>query len=65
MLSSMQKKLDNLCEQLNYVKDQPEIETKSVESGCKLCHHNLPQNGSLVNLYIHVFFSCILLCDIS
>lgn len=49
VLFSMQKKLDNLCEQLNYVKDQPEVETKSVENGCKLCHHNLPQNGSLFN----------------
>ncbi|KAH6813710.1 hypothetical protein C2S51_022728 [Perilla frutescens var. frutescens] len=50
VLSSMQKKLDDLCEQLNYCKDQPEVETKTVECGCKLYpRNNHPQSGSLFN----------------
>ncbi|KAI3449925.1 hypothetical protein Pfo_006590 [Paulownia fortunei] len=57
VLLSMQQKLDNLCEQVNYFKDQPEAVTQSdvfvtkrVECDCKLCqHHNLPPNGSVFN----------------
>ncbi|KAK6164198.1 hypothetical protein DH2020_001062 [Rehmannia glutinosa] len=58
VLLSMQQKLDNLCEQLNYFKDQPEVLThsdvfitKRMECGCKLCqHHNPPPNASLFNI---------------
>ncbi|KAL1539608.1 hypothetical protein AAHA92_24068 [Salvia divinorum] len=52
VLSSMQKKLDNLCEQLSYCKDQPEVvEAKTTtECGCKLKHdHSLTPNDSLLN----------------
>ncbi|KAL8545203.1 hypothetical protein ACS0TY_005408 [Phlomoides rotata] len=45
VLSSMQKKLDILCEQMNHFKDQPEVETLiTVE-----CESNLPPNGSLTS----------------
>ncbi|KAL0402546.1 UNVERIFIED_CONTAM: hypothetical protein Slati_4284500 [Sesamum latifolium] len=55
VLLSMQQKLDDLCEQVNYFKDEPDVVTKShvfvaemVEYGCNLCqHHNLPPNASL------------------
>ncbi|KAL0371148.1 UNVERIFIED_CONTAM: hypothetical protein Sangu_0432900 [Sesamum angustifolium] len=50
VLLSMQQKLDGLCEQVNYFKDQPEVVTQIAECGCKLCqHHNLSSNGSLFN----------------
>ncbi|KAK4419524.1 hypothetical protein Salat_2365300 [Sesamum alatum] len=57
VLLSMQQKLDGLCEQVNYFKDQPDVVTQrdvfvaeTVECGCRLCqHHNLPPNGSLFN----------------
>ncbi|KAL0389365.1 UNVERIFIED_CONTAM: hypothetical protein Scaly_0293600 [Sesamum calycinum] len=50
VLLSMQQKLDGLCEQVNYFKDQPEVVTQIAECGCKLCqHHNLSPNGSLFN----------------
>ncbi|PIN06455.1 hypothetical protein CDL12_20991 [Handroanthus impetiginosus] len=57
VLSSMQQKLDNLCEQVNYFKDQPQVVsqsdvfvTKRLEPDCKLCqHHSLPPNSSLFN----------------
>ncbi|XP_042017620.1 uncharacterized protein LOC121765504 [Salvia splendens] len=50
VLSGMQKKLDNLCEQLSYFKDQPEVEAlPTMECGCKLKHHSLTPNDSLFN----------------
>ncbi|KAL0459259.1 UNVERIFIED_CONTAM: hypothetical protein Slati_0553100 [Sesamum latifolium] len=50
VLLSMQQKLDGLCEQVNYFKDQPEVVTQKAECGCKLCqHHNLSPNGSVFN----------------
>ncbi|KAG6403133.1 hypothetical protein SASPL_135350 [Salvia splendens] len=50
VLYSMQKKLDNLCEQLSYFKDQPEVEaTTTMECGCKLKHHSLTPHDSLFN----------------
>ncbi|KAL0419616.1 UNVERIFIED_CONTAM: hypothetical protein Sradi_1375100 [Sesamum radiatum] len=50
VLLSMQQKLDGLCEQVNYFKDQPEVVTQIAECGCKLYrHHNLSPNGSLFN----------------
>ncbi|KAG8389038.1 hypothetical protein BUALT_Bualt02G0187800 [Buddleja alternifolia] len=54
VLLSMQEKLDNLCEQVNYFKDQPEVAAQRdvlvTGRGCKLCqHHNLPQNSFWVN----------------
>ncbi|KAL3645107.1 hypothetical protein CASFOL_010287 [Castilleja foliolosa] len=56
VLLSMQQKLDNLCEQVNYFKDQPEIPTQTngldsqkTDCACKLCHHHNPSDGSLFN----------------
>ncbi|KAL3850094.1 hypothetical protein ACJIZ3_011976 [Penstemon smallii] len=57
VLSSMQQKLDNLCEQVNYFKDQPEILTandvsvaKMGDCGCKPCMpHTLPPNYVMDN----------------
>ncbi|KAL6494187.1 hypothetical protein OROGR_030987 [Orobanche gracilis] len=47
VLLGMQQKLDNLHEQVNYFKDQPEVRTqtdvfltKRLECGCKLSHHH-------------------------
>ncbi|KAL6563966.1 hypothetical protein OROHE_005206 [Orobanche hederae] len=58
VLLGMQQKLDNLCEQVNYCKDQPEVPTqtdifltKQAECGCKLSHHHdPPPNDSLFNI---------------
>ncbi|KAL3627650.1 hypothetical protein CASFOL_029013 [Castilleja foliolosa] len=48
----MQQKLDNLCEQVNFFKDQPEVPTQAnglvsqnTDCSCKLCHHHNPSNG--------------------
>ncbi|KAI3461079.1 hypothetical protein Pfo_017742 [Paulownia fortunei] len=57
VLLSMQQKLDNLCQQVNYFKDQPEVVTavdvsvtKRKDCGCKPCEcHNLPPNDVLEN----------------
>ncbi|XP_027077332.1 uncharacterized protein LOC113776350 [Coffea eugenioides] len=44
VLLRMQEKLDNLCEQINFFKDQPEIATE--KNGCQLCqqHKHEPTN---------------------
>ncbi|KAL0370384.1 UNVERIFIED_CONTAM: hypothetical protein Sangu_0356500 [Sesamum angustifolium] len=57
VLLSMQQKLDNLCQQMNYFKDQPDIvtavdfsATKWNDCGCKPCqHHKLPPNHASEN----------------
>lgn len=55
VLLSMQQKLDNLCQQLDYFKDQPEFATavtKSTGCGCKQReHHILPPHDVLVLNY--------------
>ena len=52
VLFSMQKKLDNLFEQLSFFKDQPEVEAiTTMESGCKLKHHSLTPHDSLVKSF--------------
>ncbi|KAL2507890.1 hypothetical protein Fot_31537 [Forsythia ovata] len=50
VLLSMQQKLDNLCEQVNYFKDQPEVEVPNstiidnrVDYGCKICERHKHQ----------------------
>ncbi|KAL7151799.1 hypothetical protein ABFS83_04G055400 [Erythranthe nasuta] len=49
VLLSMQQKLDNLCEQVNY-SNQPEVVSSQRECDCKPCQHlNLPANGSSFN----------------
>ncbi|KAL4560952.1 hypothetical protein LXL04_033109 [Taraxacum kok-saghyz] len=49
VLSSMQQKLENLCDQVNYFKDQPDISSnnfKFSDCGCRLCdHHQLPPDS--------------------
>ncbi|KAK4441487.1 hypothetical protein Salat_0483600 [Sesamum alatum] len=57
VLLSMQQKLDNLCQQMNYFKDQPDVATavdisvtKRTDCGCKPCHHHkLPPNHAPEN----------------
>ncbi|GKA42168.1 hypothetical protein Tco_0734828 [Tanacetum coccineum] len=43
VLSEMQEKLDNLCEQVNYFKDKPDISSYNLEfsgCGCQHCDHH-------------------------
>ncbi|KAK9273742.1 hypothetical protein L1049_018552 [Liquidambar formosana] len=63
VLSSMQQKLDNLCEQVNNIKDQPETGAnmsfmKNMEfgsCGCWLCdHHRGLPNGLVGNSIVKV-----------
>lgn len=45
VLLGMQEKLDNLCEQVNYFKDKPDISSYSFECsgcGCQHCNHHQP-----------------------
>ncbi|XP_023733224.1 uncharacterized protein LOC111881067 [Lactuca sativa] len=49
VLLGMQQKLENLCEQVNYFKDQPDTSSynfKFSSCGCRLCnHHQLPSQS--------------------
>ncbi|KAL0460992.1 UNVERIFIED_CONTAM: hypothetical protein Slati_0726400 [Sesamum latifolium] len=57
VLLIMQQKLDNLCQQMNYFKDQPDVATavnlsvtKWTDCGCKPCqHHKLPPDHASEN----------------
>ncbi|KAK3022606.1 hypothetical protein RJ639_045757 [Escallonia herrerae] len=54
-LSSMQEKLENLCEQVNYFRDQSETvigmsftKNDDIGCGCRLCCHHQPASNSLL-----------------
>lgn len=44
VLLGMQQKLDTLCEQVNYFKDQPEIAADA--NGCFLCDQHMNQSNN-------------------
>lgn len=46
VLLRMQEKLDNLCEQVNYLKDQPENATDKYD--CQLCQQHKHEQINLV-----------------
>ncbi|KAK3020448.1 hypothetical protein RJ639_047572 [Escallonia herrerae] len=55
VLSSMQEKLENLCEQVNYFRDQSETvvgmsftKNDDIGCGCRLCDHHQPAPNSFL-----------------
>ncbi|KAK2970987.1 hypothetical protein RJ640_029541 [Escallonia rubra] len=55
VLSSMQEKLENLCEQVNYFRDQSETvvgmsftKNDDIGCGCRLCDHHQPASNSFL-----------------